>query len=291
MILLLFLAQIEVTAELKGEYINKTLTIGDPFEITVTAQHPAGTQISEPFVDSMGLFSMIDQSSRSIEEKGVVSSIYNFRLVPFGTGELQIPAFRFLVEHEDAVDTLSSNRIELKIASVMPDDMQEINDIKRAIEFPNLLPLIIAGIIVASFVLGYLAYRFIRKLKGIHVVPETKPPAWAEAIAALESIPMEDWLTKGFFKKYYYAISEILKRYLEGRFEFKAAEQTTTEIAANLKTLRIPQREEFNRFFIRADMVKYAKHVPPHDEMRSAVHIAKDLVMRTRPEDPLARQT
>jgi len=285
MILLLLIAQIEVASELKREYLNKTLTIGDPFEIIVTAKYPQSTDLSEPFVDSLEPFLIIEQNSQSVEEQGLVKNTYNIKMVPFGTGELRIPAFKFLHRMGDVIDTLSSNEISLKIASVMADDMEDINDIKKAVEFPNFLPLIIAGIVIAVLVLSYLAYRYIGKLRRMRAVAKPLPPPWAEAIAALEGIPMEDWLARGFFKRYYYAISETLKRYLERRFAFSAAEQTTTEIVTNLKKLKIPQHQEFNEFFTRADVVKYAKYIPPDDEIRVAVQIAKDLVMKTKPEE------
>jgi len=88
-------------------------------------------------------------------------------------------------------------------------------------------------------------------------------------------------------KKYYYALSEILKRYIERRFEFNAAEQTTTEIMANLKLQKIPLSDDFNRFFTRADLVKYAKFMPPQDELHMAVQKVKDLVNKTKPEEEL----
>ena len=282
--ILLLLAQIEITAELSKEYLNSTLSIGDPFEVVVTAQYPPDTRISEPFVDSLDDFLIVDQKSRSIEEKGRISTRYNIRMVPFETGELQIPAFTFLVQSGEAVDTIASNEVPLRVVSVMPDEMQDINDIKKAVEFPNFMPLIVAGVIIAGSILGYLAYRYIKRMRSVRALSRPRPPAWAEAIAALDSIPVEEWLLKGLFKRYYYSISETLKHYLERRFEFNAAEQTTTEIVANLKALRVPQRDEFYNFFTRADLVKYAKHVPPRDEMNTAVQVAKDLVMKSRSE-------
>ena len=67
MILLLF-AQIEITAELSRDYVNRTLSIGDPFEIVVSAQYPADTKISGPFLDSLDPFLIIEQDSRSVPD-------------------------------------------------------------------------------------------------------------------------------------------------------------------------------------------------------------------------------
>lgn len=285
MILLLLFAQIEINARLKGEYVNKQLTIGDPIEIILVAKYPIDAVLSEPFVDSLEPFMIIDQQNQVVQEQGFVTNTYTIKIVPFSTGQLQVPVFKFLHRNDDAVDTLFSNGIVLQVVSVMPEDMKDINDIKKAIDYPNFLPLIIALAALTAVLLGYLAYRFIGKLKKTRAMTKSLPPPWAEAIAALDNIPRDDWLARGFFKKYYYAISEILKRYLERRFEFNAVEQTTTEIAACLKMMKVPQREEFDGFFTRADLVKYAKYVPPHSEMSSAVDSAKALINKSRPEE------
>ncbi|KPK63401.1 hypothetical protein AMJ83_06940 [candidate division WOR_3 bacterium SM23_42] len=290
MILLLLITQIEIKAQISGAYVNKELTIGDPFELTLFVQYPQGTEISEPFVDSVEPFMILQQEGRVIEEEGMVTKTYDIRLVPFGTGALSIPRFKFLYRTGETLDTLSSNMVTLNVASVKPQDMQDINDIKKAVEFPNLLPLIIAGIVLIGAVVGYLAYRYVRRIQKMRKIAKPLPPPWIEAIVALENIPLDDWLTKGLIKKLYYALSEILKKYLERRFVFKAAEQTTTEIIAHLKERRIPQRDEFNDFFTRADMVKYAKYMPPQDEISTVVDTAKELVDKTRPEETTAEK-
>jgi hypothetical protein len=98
-------------------------------------------------------------------------------------------------------------------------------------------------------------------------------------------LPAQDLLAKGLIKKYYYALSEILKRYLERRFEFPAIEQTTTEIVSSMRTRKTPLREDFGRFFDHADMVKYAKFIPPQKEIEGAALAVKDLVIRTKPAE------
>jgi hypothetical protein len=285
MIFLLLAAQIEINAELDGKDINKVLTVGDPFEVVVTVSHPRGMEISMPYVDTLEPFMVIDQASQRIEEGGMIKNLYRYKLVSFDTGELELPSFRCLMQSDSLIDTLLSNRVNVKVASVLPSDMQEINDIKDAVRFPNFRPLIIGAIILLVAVLGYLAYHYVKKLRKARAIARPLPPSWVEAILALERIPVDEWLARGMIKRYYYSLSEILKRYLERRFEFKAVEQTTTEIVDNMRTLRIPQRDEFNRFFTGADLVKYAKYVPPGNEIASAIDTAKDLVNKTKPDD------
>lgn len=287
MIILLLALQIDINAELDHKDINRVLTVGDPFEVLVTVSRPRDTEISIPYVDTLEPFVIVDQTSRTIEEGGTVKEVFGYTLVSFDTGELKLPLFKFLIRSDTLTDTLQSNRVDVKVASVLPADMQDINDIKDAVRFPNFRPLIIGAIILLLAALGYFAYRLLRKIRKARVFAEPLPPPWIEAILALERIPVNEWLARGMIKRYYYSLSEILKRYLERRFEFRAVEQTTTEIVDSMRALKIPQRDEFSGFFTNADLVKYAKHVPPGSEVASAVDEAKDLVKKTKPEESI----
>jgi len=285
-IFLLLVAQIEINAEINRRDISRELTIGDPFEVVVTVTHPQGLEVSMPYVDTLEPFMVIDQSEQRIEERGTITNLYRYELVAFETGELKLPPFKFLVRSDSLIDTLFSNRVGLKVASVLPADMKDINDIKGPVRFPNLGPLIIGAVIILAAILGYVAYRYLRNMREVRALAKPLRPSWIEAIIALEEIPVNEWIARGMIKKYYYTLSEILKRYLERRFEFRALEQTTTEIVDNMRMLRIPQRDDFSNFFTSADRVKYAKYVPPGSEIASAIDTAKDLVNRTRPEEP-----
>lgn len=286
MIFLLLAAQIDISVELDRRDISRELTIGDPFELVVTVTHPQGLEVSMPYVDTLDPFMVIDQSKQRIEEGGKTTNQYRYELVAFETGELHLPPFRFLMRSDSLIDTLLSERVKINVASVLPPDMKDINDIKGAVRFPNLGPLIIGAVLILAAILGYMAYRYLRNMRKVRAHARPLRPSWVEAIIALEEIPVDEWIARGMIKKYYYTLSEILKRYLERRFEFRALEQTTTEIVDNMRLLRIPQRDDFSRFFTSADQVKYAKYVPPGNEIASAVDKAKDLVNRTRPELP-----
>ncbi|MBN2619916.1 hypothetical protein JXB22_02410 [candidate division WOR-3 bacterium] len=284
-LILVFFTQINIATVLQPKYRNEKLTIGDPFAITVSITRPIDMAVSEPFVDSLGPFMILDQTSKTVQKKGSVLTTYDIRLAAFTAGNLELPGFRVTRMRGDTIDTITGNVIPLTIQSVMPEDMTDINDIKKAVEFPNFLPLIIAGIVIGCVLLAYAAYRIIRTIVRTRATETPLLPPWIEALAAIDTIPVQEWLGKGLIKKYYYALSEILKRYIERRFVFNAAEQTTSELVATMKAKQIPLRDEFHHFFQRADMVKYAKLIPGESEIRTAVHTAKDLVNQTTPQE------
>lgn len=282
-VLLALLAQTTIDVAIDQHYLNKKLTIGDPFTITLTLSYPQQDMMSEPFADSLGAFVITEQKNTLRQTGGMVTSTYLMKLVAFDTGELQIPAFTVMHTHADSVDTLTSTPLSISIASVLPEDMTDINDLKPAVEYPNFLPLIIAGILVASGILTYGAIWLIKRYRKLKAIATPPVPPWIEALAALENIPVSEWIEKGMVKRYYYTLSEILKRYLERRFTFNALEQTTTEIVYQMKTQKVPLRDDFSIFFTRADLVKYAKLIPPAEELQGAAARVRSLVEQTTP--------
>ncbi len=279
----LFLAQIEIKTTIVKEYENKKLTIGDPFEIEVSVTHPQDVEISAPFVDSLEPFLILSQDRTIVQKKGTETNTYRMRMVPFNTGELTIPVFKFVHTHGDTTDTLTSNTVPMTITSVLPEDMQDINDVKDAVEYPDYRPWIILGIVIALGAIGFFGYRFIKKFLTRRAEAVPPVPPWIEALVAIENIPVQEWIEKRLIKRYYYTLSEILKWYLERRYAFNAAEQTTTEIVGELKRKKVELRDAFGTFFHRADLVKYAKFVPEDTEMLQAVETARNLVTKSKP--------
>ncbi|MGQ9534594.1 MAG: hypothetical protein ACUVTF_05080 [bacterium] len=291
-LILIFLAsaQIEAKANLAKEFVNKKFTVGDQFEILVEIKTPAQIQPSEPFIDSLEPFVIIDQKHRSIQEKGVLKNIYLLRAASFSPGDLKFPAVKFLIRDSVKVDTIKTNEVAMTVNSVLPEKMEDINDIKGAVEFPNPLPLVIVLGLAGLGILYLIGTKLYKKYKKLKM--ETKPslPCWDEAMNAITNVLNQDLIAKGLFKKFYYTLSEILKRYLEYRFGFPAIEQTTTEIILHMKREKIPLRDEFTDFFHRVDRVKYTKYVPPQSEIEAIVGQAKELITKTIPKDDTQEQ-
>ncbi len=283
MIFLFLFIQIEAKADLAKDFMNKRLTVGDPFEIVIELTAPSVKKVSEPFIDSIEPFAIIDKKHEIVQEKGITKHNYRLRVAAFNTGELKFPGFKFLVKESTAVDTIQTNPVGIRIVSVLPEGMQDINDIKEIIDFPNFMPVIVLIIIVGAGVIGFLGFRFYKKLKQRIITEQEKIPCWEKALSALDKLSKEDFLNKGMVKRFYYTLTEILKRYLEERFGFPAIEQTTSEIIQSMKLQKIPLRDEFHSVFTYADMVKYAKFVPPEEQTENIMRQSKELIKKTIP--------
>lgn len=285
-LLVLFLLQIDVKTRLLPGYAHRQLTVGDPFEVSVVLTYPQAGRISEPIPDSLPPFAITGVASKIVQQKGNATSTYRIRFSAFEAGDLKLPVLKFVYrEGTAASETLKTEPIPIKIASVLSKDMKDINDVKKMIEFPNFLPFILLVIFIVLAVALFFGWKLYRRLKKIRAAAVPAVPAWDEALQAIDRLNDMDLIAKGLIKRYYYALSEILKRYIERRYEFNAVEQTTTEIIYEMKYHKVPERDGFSRFFNRADMVKYAKFVPQAEETGAASAQVRELVIKTKPEE------
>jgi hypothetical protein len=264
----------------------RRLTVGDRFDLVLDLQAPASSQVLGPLADSLGVFVVTGAKPAAAPTAG--RGEHRLTLAGFRPGRQRLPVFTFLVRTSARVDTLRSDTGSVLIARTMPKDMKDIHDLKPPESFPNHWLWIIPLALLLAAVLAWLAARLLRGLRRARERAEAALPPWDEALGALDTMPWQDWLGAGQVKRYYYALSQVLKRYIERRFEFNAVEQTTTEILNSMRTHRTPMRDEVQRFLLRSDFVKYAKMVPPDEEMRSAITEVREFVNRTTPQEPPA---
>ncbi|MCR4424030.1 MAG: DUF4381 family protein [bacterium] len=260
---------------------GKGLTIGDRLKVAVTVSHPRNLTVSPPFVEKADDFTVSEQRHEIHFRGDTAFDVYNLTLVLWTVGERKLPPFLVTYQDVSGLCAAASDSLPVKVMSLIDERMQDINDIKPQVEFPNLIPL---WVLLGALVLGaggYWGYRLLRRYrqKQVALAPLLSP--WEEALRALEQVPVEELLSSGQVKRYYYTVSEIVKRYLTRRFEFPAIDQTTSEILRELRQRKLPEFERFRAFFFETDRVKYAKHIP--DKPQEVVVQARQLVELTMP--------
>jgi hypothetical protein len=261
----------------------KKLTVGDPFYVELSLSASNQSKVLGPLADSLSSFAVLDQKNSTKSHQGYNDNIYRLKLACFKPGQQALPRFAFLVSTGDRIDTLRSDTLKVTIQSVMSKKMQDINDLKPEAKFPNYWLWLVPALLLVLAALVYTAYILLKKLRRMKEQALAPLPPWEEALLSLEKLPRKEWLAKGHIQSYYYALSEIIKRYIERRFGFNAVEQTTTEIIASMKAEKVPMRQEFAAFLSRADLVKYAKVLPPEDEINGIMDMLKDMINRTTP--------
>ncbi|MBN1780114.1 hypothetical protein JW948_03245 [bacterium] len=279
-----------------SEVDKSRITIGDLIHYSITVIHDDSVQVTLPgFAANLGSFEIRDYKIEDPEkEKGQIVSRASYTISTFFTGEFEIPplAVQYTAGQDSVPQTLMTEKIRIVVESMKASEAGDIRDVKAPLEIPRnwwyTFRWILPGLAVLMLAFaGILIYR--RRKAGRSLIPvrEAPPrPAHEIAIEALDNLILSEIWQKGEIKRFYTEISEIIREYINGRYFVVALEMTTTEVLAGL---REHCREQdtfllFQTFLENCDLVKFAKLVPSEELHQQNIHLAYEIVERTKLE-------
>ena len=83
-------------------------------------------------------------------------------------------------------------------------------------------------------------------------------------------------------------ISNILRHYIEDRFDLRAPERTTEEFLIELQwsdDLGEPDKNDLGEFLTHCDLVKFAKHKPKTEQIQQTFDLVKNFIEKTKSDD------
>ena len=169
--------------------------------------------------------------------------------------------------------------------AVAPAEIPDIRGLKDMVDIPTgnewVLWLFVAA---AALVVAGVAAWFVRRRlarRSEELAPPPPPPhvvAWERLQGALGLIhEAEQFCTE---------VSQIIRVYLEERFNLHAPDRTTEEFLLELQSsqrLAGEHKQLLADFLGECDMVKFAKAEPPEQELRNLHEAASRLVAETQP--------
>jgi hypothetical protein len=120
----------------------------------------------------------------------------------------------------------------------------------------------------------------IRKIKI-----EPKLPPHQQAMMEIERIKSEKVWQKGQTKEYYTELTDAIRTYIAGRFQFNALEMTSSEIIDRLLQASDEDVKDLKALLSTADLVKFAKYDPQMNENDINLITAVRFVNQTRQLD------
>ena len=267
-----------------------TLTIGDVFTVRIDADYPEDIKLSEPSGKAAtGAFILKSEPEiKSKTRKSRKYDEYTFTLSVFETGDLEIPVFEFFwYDSEGNQNVVKSPTRNIYIKSILPADTTglEIKDIIGPKPLPrHWWPYIIA-ILVAAAVGVFIYWLYKRKMKAVEIPQAPLEPPYDAAIRQLTVLKGKDLPGKGKIKQYYIELSDIVRYYIQGRFNIIAVEATTYELKRSLNHPDLVREKSSKAlsFLSRTDMVKFAKHTPEQNFIAEDYDLVKDFVVTSKP--------
>lgn len=273
------------------------ITVGDPLLYRVTVKSPGNSAIEWPESgtppEGFDLLSFEHEGPLS-GPGGVNVDSLRYELTLYRTGEHTIPPFSLKCVLSDGTEiSAESDGIPVSVVSVIDDDAADIRDLKPPVEIPGGAPWyfwLIAGLVLlAAAAAVFLYIRRRRNRDDPHgTVPAIERLPEEIALEELERLALKEWLDQGRVKAHYSTLSEILRRYLSGRYGIAAMEYTTAELLAALNTLQVGHEESgvVRKLFEECDMVKFARFTPETRRQSLSLGEGREIVELTSPPAP-----
>jgi hypothetical protein len=280
--------------EVNSAVDTAVITIGDRIRYTLTIDHKSGMRVEQPGAGvNLGQFEIKDYKIYDPVKKDDHRVLkYEYVISVFDTGTFIIPPFPVAYFPTDSLGEykiIEASPITIFVRSVIQDEKRELRDIRPPIEIPfNYWFLIsMAAVVVFLCLAGYFGYIFYkrRQEQGYLFLPPAPPrPAHEIALAAIETLLVKGLLEKGDYKEFYSEISEIIRRYIEGRYFVQALEETSLEIMHDMRDQDISRElyQILGEFLELADLVKFAKYRPDDRENEMTIVQARRLVEETK---------
>jgi len=289
-------AQVE-PIDIKAALSNDTILIGDRVEFTIRAAGKGKFSVFLPeLYDTIpgGLYLMGKPTVDSSFKNDVSSFTFKLPVTAFNEGTFSVNNFAVLVRYSGSIDTLrvTSNSV---VVNLVPHDstLNDIKDIKPPIKepvrFSEVAPWAGLGLLlVALAVLLYMYLRSRKQHKPFLNLFKPKDPPHVIALRELRALEEQKVWASSNNKLYYTKLIDILRNYLEGRFEISAPEQTTSEILSEIERLDFDFSlyiDTLRDLLYTSDLVKFAKHTASIEENHRFLKFAIDFVNGTKPVD------
>lgn len=186
-------------------------------------------------------------------------------------------------------NNLVSEGFLLNVFSIDIKESDSLKDIKEQIEakFSLLDYWIWILVLLIVILVIYLFNKFFNKSNQTATTKKVVIKIAPNIIAtnALDKLEKKKLWQEGKIKEYYSEISEILRTYIDSRFNIIALELTTEEIINKIsKNISSESTKELRTLLLRSDLAKFAKSKPIDVENNESMLLAKKLVDQTKVE-------
>lgn len=283
-----FAAGAELTATLQPQ----SAQIGDPLALTLTVSGAEGRTVRFPLPADADMVLLRADSVMTGARKTMT-----YTLAVYDTGHFTLPPLAVVVEG-GGTDTLRTSPLTVVIRSILPDTAQAILPLKPLRAHPFQWRDLLAYWWVAALALlaaaGYLLWRRLRRGPQATETYAAEPqlPPDAEAIRGLIALRDNKYPARGMLLEFFTEFSQIMRRYVERRYEFAALEMTTFELSREFADPRLPRvfAETLLPVLQEADLVKFARYVPDYRRCETLLEQGFSLVEATRPRPEPAEQ-
>jgi len=272
-------------------------TIAETILLELEATVEEGFEVIMPKVDKvLENFGIVDWNNpgNKLDKNNNIRSTYRYRIEPFLSGTYALPAFTFEFHDvggpEDNRHELTTEPIDIEVTSLLGEQRAELKiagiegvvNVSAEPSYRWIWLLVLVGI-AASII-----FWFHRRGRQVRELVRIFKPAHEIAYDRLRILIEQDLVKAGKIKEFYECISDILRHYIEHRFNLRAPERTTEEFLVELTPANVPgkpDRERLAEFLQHCDLVKFARYNPTAGQIQKTFDLVKDFIKTTKSDE------
>ena len=266
------------------------IRLSDTLHLTVSIQGSSSLSVQPPAALTTSSDWQVKQEAAPAKislGNGRVSWAIIYRLSPLKPGELSLhlAPFRFRPSPDsERWEEVDWQPIPVQVSTeVYRADVSELREIAPPEEHPPApswgITLTWIGPALALLLLLLSGWALLRRRRG----RETVQSASQWALRELDAIPLPAECADGV-EPFYTRLSEVVRRYIELRYQLPAPEQTTAEFLETLRRsplLRPAQQTILRDLLEQCDLVKFARAQPSREECGKVAALARNFVQQT----------
>jgi hypothetical protein len=259
-----------------------SVKIAEPVDLAVSVEHPDGTEALFPPVEAeLGGLEVVKAGKvRSIRlGPGWRLTARKLTLRGFRAGAYTVEPLEIrLVDEEtrEGAGELSTPQVRLEVRSTLTKEstLEDLREVKGPYELPpEPFPwgtVLLGALAVLALAAGAAWLAAQRSREELAAKAGPSPPADLEALRELQAIRDLGLLGQGRIAEFTDRVSDVLRSYLEARFDLPAPERTTEEFLDEVARAPVLDRDRkrfLADYLAQCDLVKFAAREPGRREL------------------------
>jgi hypothetical protein len=288
------LSTAQVNATLKAD--SNHIEIASPLTVKLSVKYAEGNHIVWPiYKDTLGNLDLLLAAKIDTEAIGNETLLsQKFLVSAYDSGEYYIgPRKIFFINGSGALDSIETEDLLVNVSTLDVDTAAAFKPIKPTLEVPltwkEWIPFIAAFHLFLILITVAIWFLSKKKKKTFATGKKQKPkdPAHIWARKELKKLEVEKLWQNDNVKGYYSRLTDVMRMYLEYRYNYYALESTTEEINVEVDKTGISAegKQLLMEILQSGDLVKFAKMVPAPDANTKVMEQAYQLIDLTKPQE------
>lgn len=277
--------------EISVSEIPDDIKLARPFEIIITAKHEKNLE-AKINVEKINAENDYFSITNIYEETDFGTSDFELTIIPFTLGVSTLTAVNIdFFEQDKIVSTSKVDDIEFDIKPTKPKvKAKGLIDIYSPYKPLNIkLILIWLSAIIIAILIAYFVSKKFRKTKekiarDINYARLRNISPYQLAYDQLNGLMDSFFWQEKQYRKFFYVLSGILRKYLTKTFEVNAYQKNTTDLLRKLRNVIQDKKviRDIREFLVMCDLVKFSEYTPIEQYRDKAVVLIRQIIEATK---------